>query len=283
MIRFGTDRAKAMLQRVGFSGDASIRNRMLSSSIESAQKRVEGNNFDIRKTLLEYDNVINEQRGIIYDKRNNILDNESIHDTILEMIENYVNDLIDSHLSENDFTRNDLSEMIEPLNDIIKDKIELDEIANRNIDDIADYLTKRIISEYEEKVKSIPEEVTNEFEKAITLRVIDTYWMEHINTMSHLKEGIFLRSYAQNDPLREYKTEGYELFEKLLEKIDAQTTIYLLKAEVRQNSERKQVANGVANDGKEKKKSTPKRVNKIGRNDPCPCGSRKKYKQCCGK
>ena len=225
MVRFGTDRAKMLLQRVGFSGDASIRNRMLSSSIESAQKRVEGNNFDIRKTLLEYDNVINEQRGIIYEKRNNILDNESVHEDILEMIENYVNDLIDSHLSENDYNRNDLSEMIEPLNDIIKEKIELDEISNRNIDDIADYLTKRIISEYEEKIKSIPEEVTNEFEKAITLRVIDTYWMEHINTMSHLKEGIFLRSYAQNDPLREYKTEGYELFEQLLEKIDAQTTI----------------------------------------------------------
>ena len=283
MIRFGTDRAKAMLQRVGFSGDASIRNRMLSSSIESAQKRVEGNNFDIRKTLLEYDNVINEQRGIIYKMRNDILDNESIHQTILEMIENYVNDQIDSHIPENDFNRNDLSEMIEQLNDIIKDKIEIDEIANRDIDDIADYLTKRIISEYEEKIKSIPEEVTNEFEKAITLRVIDTYWMEHINTMSHLKEGIFLRSYAQNDPLREYKTEGYELFEKLLEKIDAQATIYLLKAEVRQNSERKQVASGVANDGKEKKKAAPKRVNKIGRNDPCPCGSGKKYKQCCGK
>ena len=283
MVRFGTDRAKMLLQRVGFSGDASIRNRMLSSSIESAQKRVEGNNFDIRKTLLEYDNVINEQRGIIYEKRNNILDNESIHETILEMIENYVNDLIDSHLSDNEFNRNDLSEMIEPLNDLVKDKIELDEITNRSIDDIAEYLTKRIISEYEEKTKSIPEEVKNEFEKAITLRVIDTYWMEHINTMSHLKEGIFLRSYAQNDPLREYKTEGYELFEQLLEKIDAQTTIYLLKAEVRQNSERKQVAQGTANDGKEKKKAAPKRVNKIGRNDPCPCGSGKKYKQCCGK
>ena len=282
MVRFGTDRAKMLLQRVGFSGDASIRNRMLSSSIESAQKRVEGNNFDIRKTLLEYDNVINEQRGIIYEKRNNILDNESIHETILEMIENYVNDLIDSHLQE-EFNRNDLSEMIEPLNDIVKDKIEIDEIANRDIDDIADYLTKRITSEYEEKIKSIPEEVTNEFEKAITLRVIDTYWMEHINTMSHLKEGIFLRSYAQNDPLREYKTEGYELFEKLLEKIDAQTTIYLLKAEVRQNSERKQVAQGTANDGKEKKKAAPKRVNKIGRNDPCPCNSGKKYKNCCGR
>ena len=283
MVRFGTDRAKTMLQRVGFSGDASIRNRMLSGSIESAQKRVEGNNFDIRKTLLEYDNVINEQRGIIYEKRNNILDNESIHETILDMIDNYVNDLIDSHLSSNEFSRNDLSELIEQLNDLVKDKITVDEISNKEIDDIAIYLSKRLITEYEEKIKSIPQEVTNEFEKAITLRVIDTYWMEHINTMSHLKEGIFLRSYAQNDPLREYKTEGYELFEKLLERIDAQTTIYLLKAEVRQNSERKQVEQGVANDGKEKKKASPKRVNKIGRNDPCPCGSGKKYKQCCGK
>ena len=283
MVRFGTDRAKTMLQRVGFSGDASIRNRMLSGSIESAQKRVEGNNFDIRKTLLEYDNVINEQRGIIYEKRNNILDNESIHETILDMIDNYVNDLIDSHLSSNEFSRNDLSELIEQLNDLVKDKITVDEISNKEIDDIAIYLSKRLITEYEEKIKSIPQEVTNEFEKAITLRVIDTYWMEHINTMSHLKEGIFLRSYAQNDPLREYKTEGYELFEKLLERIDAQTTIYLLKAEVRQNSERKQVEQGVANDGKEKKKASPKRVNKIGRNDPCPCGSGRKYKQCCGK
>ena len=283
MIRFGTDRAKMLLQRVGFSGDASIRNKMLSNSIESAQKRVEGNNFDIRKTLLEYDNVINEQRGIIYQKRNNILDNESIHESILEMIENYVNDLIDSHINENNYTRNDLSEMIEPINDILRDKISLDEIDNREVEDIFNYLFKKIVTEYEEKIQSIPEEVTNEFEKAITLRVIDTYWMEHINTMSHLKEGIFLRSYAQNDPLREYKTEGYELFEQLLERIDAQTTIYLLKAEVRQNSERKQVAEGVANDGKEKKKAAPKRVNKIGRNDPCPCGSGKKYKQCCGK
>ena len=283
MIRFGTDRAKMLLQRVGFSGDASIRNKMLSNSIESAQKRVEGNNFDIRKTLLEYDNVINEQRGIIYQKRNNILDNESIHESILEMIENYVNDLIDSHINENNYTRNDLSEMIESINDILRDKISLDEIDNREVEDIFNYLFKKIVTEYEEKIQSIPEEVTNEFEKAITLRVIDTYWMEHINTMSHLKEGIFLRSYAQNDPLREYKTEGYELFEQLLERIDAQTTIYLLKAEVRQNSERKQVAEGVANDGKEKKKAAPKRVNKIGRNDPCPCGSGKKYKQCCGK
>ena len=284
MVRFGTDRAKALLARVGFSGDASIRNRMLSGSIESAQKRVEGNNFDVRKTLLEYDNVINEQRGTIYEMRNNILDNESIHETILESIENYINDLVDGHISENNVNKNDLSEMIESLNDILKIKIELNEIVNLDIDTLIDYIYNRLVTEYEEKIKSIPQEITNEFEKAIMLRVIDTYWMEHINTMSHLKEGIFLRSYAQNDPLREYKTEGYELFEKLLEKIDAQTTIYLLKAEVRQNVERKQVAEGKTNENSDKeKKKSPKRVAKIGRNDLCPCGSGKKYKQCCGK
>ena len=107
--------------------------------------------------------------------------------------------------------------------------------------------------------------------------------MEHINTMAHLREGIHLRSYAQNNPLREYKTEGYALFDELLAKIDEQTTTYLLKAEVRQNSERKKVAEGVTNDGKDKAKSGPKKVKKIGRNEPCPCGSGKKYKQCCGK
>jgi len=285
MIRFGTDKAKMMLQRVGFSGDASIRNKMLSRSIESAQKRVEGNNFDIRKTLLEYDNVINEQRGIIYQMRNNILDNESIHETVVEMFNNYINDLVDSHISEDgSFTRNNLSEMIEPLNDILKDKIILDEIANRETDDLILYLSKKLTSEYEEKIKSIPTEITDEFEKAITLRVIDTHWMEHINTMSHLKEGIFLRGYAQNNPLIEYKNEGYELFDKLLQRIDSQTTTYLLKAEVRQNSERKKVAEGVTNENSTKvKKKSPKRVEKIGRNDPCPCGSGKKYKQCCGK
>jgi len=285
MIRFGTDKAKMMLQRVGFSGDASIRNKMLSRSIESAQKRVEGNNFDIRKTLLEYDNVINEQRGIIYQMRNNILDNESIHETVVEMFNNYINDLVDSHISEDgSFTRNNLSEMIEPLNDILKDKIILDEIANRETDDLILYLSKKLTSEYEEKIKSIPTEITDEFEKAITLRVIDTHWMEHINTMSHLKEGIFLRGYAQNNPLIEYKNEGYELFDKLLQRIDSQTTTYLLKAEVRQNSERKKVAEGVTNENSTKvKKKSPKRVEKIGRNDPCPCGSGKKYKQCCGR
>ena len=285
MIRFGTDRAKMMLQRVGFSEDVSIRNKMLSNSIESAQKRVEGNNFDMRKTLLEYDDVINEQRTIIYNKRNEILDMESIHDTVLEMFKNYTEDIVYSHLVENEsLSRNDKSEILESVNDLLKEKIIFDEIEFKNSDEISEYISQKLISEYETKIKKIPEEITNEFEKAITLRVIDTYWMEHINTMAHLREGIHLRSYAQNNPLREYKNEGYNLFDELLSKIDAQATTYLLKAEVRQNSERKKVAEGTTNEDKEKsKKSAPKRVTKIGRNEPCPCGSGRKYKQCCGK
>ena len=283
MVRFGTDRAKLLLQRVGFNDDMSIRNKMLSGSLESAQKRVEGNNFDIRKTLLEYDNVLNEQRTIIYKKRNDILEKESIHEDVLESMKNFVYDSIESHLSSDSPNRNDLSEMLEGINDLLKDSITIDEISNMDEDTMADYIFNKMKLEYEEKIAKVPDEIKDEFEKAITLRVIDTHWMEHINTMSHLREGIHLRGYAQNDPLREYKNEGYELFEKLLMKIDAQTTTYLLKAEIRQNTERKEVEKGVANDGKETKKKAPKRVKKVGRNEPCPCGSGKKYKQCCGK
>ena len=284
MIRFGTDRAKTLLQRVGFNEDMSIRNKMLSNSLESAQKRVEGNNFDIRKNLLEYDNVLNEQRAIIYKKRNEILELESIHENVLDSINNYVYDMIEDHLNEGEYSRNDFSEMLESINELLKDKIVIDEVFTLGKDEIADYIFEKLKQEYEEKLTTVPEEVKDEFEKAISLRVIDTHWMEHINTMAHLREGIYLRGYAHDDPLRAYKNEGYELFEKLLMKIDAQTTTYLMRAEIRQNVERKEIEKGVANDGKEKqKKTTPKRVNKIGRNEPCSCGSGKKYKQCCGK
>ena len=284
MVRFGTDRAKLMLQRIGFSEDVSIRNKMLSNSIESAQKRVEGNNFDMRKTLLEYDDVINEQRVIMYDKRNQILDSESIHDMVIETFKNYVEDIVYSHLEEEEnLTRNDKSEILERINELLKEKVTFEEIEYKSSSEIAEYLITKLTLEYESKIKKVPKDVTNEFEKAIMLRVIDTYWMEHINTMSHLREGIHLRSYAQNNPLREYKTEGYAMFDDLLSRIDAQTTTYLLKAEIRQNSERKKVSEKVTTneDKSTVKKSSPKRVNKIGRNDPCPCGSGKKYKNCC--
>ncbi len=286
MVRFGTDRAKALLQRVGFSDDMSIRNKALSSSIESAQRRVEGNNFDIRKTLLQYDDVINKQREIIYNKRNEILDSESISDTIKETIHNHIEDLVHEHIMpEGHLTEKDLSEIVEAVNEnLLRKDMKVDEIENMDIPEVVDYIFNRVDQEYVDKMSEVPDDIRNEFEKAVALRVIDTHWMEHINTMSHLREGIHLRGYAQEDPLRAYTTEGYELFDRLLCTIDKETTIYLLRAEVRQNTERKEVAKGEAvRDPQKEKKRQPKKVKKVGRNDPCPCGSGKKYKQCCGK
>ncbi len=286
MIRFGTDRAKEMLQRVGFDDELSIRSSMFAKTIESAQRRVEGNNFDIRKQLLQYDDVINNQRTIIYEKRNEILDTESIYEMLLNNFIDYVDELVYSHLIDHDkLTDLDLSEILEAVNTkLLKRAILIDEVQNKTKDEIVDIIAHKIINEYEEKVKSIPEEIRNEFEKAIALRVIDTHWMEHINTMSHLREGIHLRQYAQEDPLRAYTTEGYELFDNLLYTIDHETTLYLLNSEIRQNIERKKVVeNVIANDGDEPVKRKPKKSEKIGRNEPCPCGSGKKYKMCCGR
>ncbi len=285
MVRFGTDRAKALLARVGFDGDASIRNKMLSNSMEQAQKRVEGNNFDMRKTLLEYDDVINQQREIIYERRNEILDSESIHETILNTFRDYVTELVESHIMpEGRLTDQDLNEIKEAMNELLKNDIDLADLQNRTIEETIENIYSRVISEYDEKLKSIPEEIQNEFEKAIALRVIDTHWMDHINTMSNLREGIYLRGYGQENPLQAYTKEGFDLFDEMLNTIDKESTIYLLRAEIRQNIERKQVVEGKAVEDTDKvKKQQPKRVSKVGRNELCPCGSGKKYKNCCGK
>jgi len=285
MVRFGTDRAKGLLQSLGFNDDMAIRHKMISSSIEQAQKRVEGANYDMRKNLLQYDDVINQQREKIYEKRNNILNNESIHETVIESFDNYIYDLVFSHIApENELTSNDLDEILEVVNgNLLKKAINKKDLEKIKPEEVVNIIVSRLTKEYDEKIKDIPDELKNEFEKAISLRVIDTYWMEHINTMSILREGIYLRGYANEDPLRAYTNEGFELFEDLLINIDKQTTLYLIKAEIRQNVERKQVAKAeVTNEDKSSKKQ-PKTSKKIGRNEPCPCGSGKKYKQCCGK
>ena len=284
MVRFGTDRAKVMLQKVGFTDDQSISLKMLANSIETAQKRVEGNNFDIRKNLLEYDNVVNEQREIIYEKRNEILDSESIHEVIINLFNNYITHLVESHLDGNNLNGKSLNEILEFVNEkLLSKKITLDDLNDMDYKQITDYIISKIVLEYEAKVESVPKEIMAEFEKAIYLRVIDMHWMENINAMSLLREGIHLRSYAQENPLRAYTTEGFEMFDNMLDTIEKETTMYLLKAEIRQNAVRKEVAKGEAMSDNKPKKKEPKRVNKIGRNDPCPCGSGKKYKQCCGK
>ena len=287
MIRFGSEKIKNILQSTGIDDGMVIRSKMFSRSVASAQKRVEGNNYDMRKTVLQYDDVMNKQRELIYGKRNHILDSESIHDDILKTIYNHVADLIESHCGESEhLDKQDIVDIIEYVNsNLLKKNIDEVFFENKSIDEIIDELTALITEEYEEKIKDIPEEVSNEFEKVINLNVIDKYWMEQINTMAHLKEGIFLRQYAQDNPLRAYTTEGFELFDTMLENIDKYTTLYLVKAEIRQNIERKQVVkNQSTNDSSSDSKGrTIKKGEKIGRNQLCPCGSGKKYKNCCGK
>ncbi len=306
MVRFGTDSAKALLKRVGFDGELSIRSKALSKSIESAQKRVEGNNFDTRKHLLEYDDVINNQRMIIYRQRNEILDSESIHSTTLNHFKEHITNVVNSHLIETDkLTGIDVSEILEYVNEnLLKNDLKVEDLEELDSESVIDTIYEKVVEEYDNKLSEFDEDLKNEFEKAITLRVIDTHWMDHINAMSLLREGIYLRQYAQEDPLRAYTAEGYEMFDNLLAAIAQDTTRYLLNAEIRQNVEREQVIEGTPNEDKGKvkkqtpvkviegtpnedkgkvKKQTPVKVQKVGRNDPCPCGSGKKYKQCHGK
>ena len=285
MRRFGTDRIKNMLMSLGLDGDQAIRSKSLTKSIESAQKKVEGNNYDNRKSLLDFDNVLNEQREIIYSRRNEILDEDSIHEKIIETFRNTIINLVERHIPpENYLTENDKSEIVEYVNtNFLKNQnLDVKDIESLKDQEVVDYIFELVIKDYEKKMISSP--LMNEFEKAISLRVIDSNWVEHMSAMEHLKEGVGLRGYAQNNPVQVYTMEGYEMFDNLLNKIDNDIALFLLKAEVKQNVERKQTLQGHANDGKEKLKAQPKRVSvKIGRNDPCPCGSGRKYKVCCGK
>lgn len=283
MVRFGTDRIKALMQSAGFDEQA-IRSKIFTSSIEGAQKRVEGNNFDIRKQLLQYDNVMNEHREIIYRKRNEILDQESIHENVLNSFKDYINNIVIKYLNSEEETR--YEELTDYINkNLLKTKkIKLSQIENKTIEDATEIIYELLNEDYEEKIKEMPWELVNEFEKAIALRVIDTNWMNHINNMEHLKEGIGLRGYANEDPLQAYIKEGYQIFDNMMAKISEEISMFLLRAEVRQNIERKEVAKPIINNKDEKTlKGGTHKKEKIGRNDPCPCGSGKKYKQCCGK
>ncbi len=284
MRRFGTDRIKAMLTTLGIEETQAIRSKALTRSIETAQKKVEGNNYDIRKTLLDYDNVLNEQREIIYNRRNEILDEDNIHESIVEIFRNTISNLIESHYDKDGkLNEENLKELVEYVNAnyLQKNNLQLDDIKELSDNELRDKIFDLIIKDYETKMIDSP--LMTEFEKAISLKIIDSNWVEHMSAMEHLKEGISLRGYGQTNPIQAYTMEGFEMFDDLLIKIEDLTAQFLLKVEIRQNTERKQTLNGVANDGKEKVKKMPVKSNKIGRNQLCGCGSGKKYKQCCGK
>ena len=289
MIRFGSDKIGTLMEHMGLT-DQAIESKTFTGSVTQAQKRVEGNNFDARKQLLQYDDVMNEQRTLIYNKRNNILDSESIHEMIKTSFRNHIEDIVKSHIPpEGYLTEEDILDITNTVNEnLLKNHIKQEEISNITPDEVIDKLSKLVIGEYEQKLESIPQEVIDEFEKVIALQVVDRYWMDHINTMSHLREGIYLRGYGQQDPLRAYTMEGYDLFDAMLQAIDKDISVYLLKAEIRQNIERVEQTPKeqlLTNDSDDTVKKKPKvnKNKKVGRNDPCPCGSGKKYKQCHGK
>ena len=285
MHRFGADKVKGMVQSLGLDEMEQVRSKMFTKSVESAQKKVEGNNYDMRKNLLDYDNIVSEQRKIIYERRNEILDSENIHEIILDIIKDYIDELIDSHIApEGYLTDSDMDGICDAVNHNLlkKEKIRQEDLYGKKEDEVFEILSERVIKDYEEKIEIVPEEIVTDFEKHISLRVIDEAWVKHIADMDQLREGIGLRGYGQNNPLQAYALEGYEMFEAMQDNIDASIATFLLKMEIKQNFAAKQME-GNAGDGKEKVKKTVTNDSKIGRNYKCSCGSGKKYKNCCGK
>lgn len=289
MRRFGSDNLKQMMDRLGIDEDMPIESKMVTRAVESAQKRVEGNNFDARKTLLAYDDVLREQREVIYKQRYEVLDaEEGIRHIVEQMIESVVERLIETHYNEEDDTYN-YEAIVEyaQANLLDRQDISVGDIKGKERDEIKEFIMEKIKRRYDEKQQQLTEEQFREFEKVVVLRAVDTKWIDHIDQMDQLRQGIGLRAYAQNDPLREYQIEAYNMFEAMVQSIEEEVARYIMKAEIQSNLQREQVVKNtkaVAGGEAEQKKRQPYvRKERVGRNDPCPCGSGKKYKHCHGR
>ncbi|AJD31631.1 MULTISPECIES: preprotein translocase subunit SecA [Clostridium] len=285
---FGSERMQGIVDKLGLGEDEAIESKMVSSAIESAQKKVEGNNFDIRKTLLQYDDVINKQREIIYKQRSEVLEGEDLKNQITDMMKDVVYTAVNSHISgvEEEF-ETELQNLINYLEDICLPKgvVNVKEISNLSDEEIKEKLLETVENIYSHKEKEIGEEQIREIERVILLRVVDTKWMDHIDDMDHLKQGIGLRAYRQQDPVQAYQFEGSEMFEEMIYNIKVDTVRYLFHVEIEKAPEREKVAKETSTNYDEDsvKKQPIKKENRIGRNDLCPCGSGKKYKNCCGR
>lgn len=292
MKRFGSERVTAFLERLNIGEeDAVIQSKMLSKQVEAAQRRVEGNNYDSRKNVLQYDDVIREQREIIYNQRQQvIMEDKTLTDVLMNMVRRTVDRVVDDHTLMDpknpkyegilDFARNAV---------VHEDEINLDDLEGKTPEEMKAYLYRLANDVLHEKEKHLngPEQML-EFQKVVILRVVDSKWTDHIDAMDQLRQSIGLRSYGQNNPLVEYQTEGYQMFEDMVGAIEFEVTRLFMKAEIRQNVQREQVAQGSAQGGNTEEANTasakkPAHVKKVGRNDPCPCGSGKKYKNCHGK
>src|SRR5699024_551012 len=290
MRRFGSDNMKAMMEKMGMDDSQPIQSKMVSRAVESAQKRVEGNNYDARKQLLQYDDVLRQQREIIYAQRNEVIDSDNLRSILEAMIQTVVKNLVHSHIEKEDVQSEDSRAMIDYIhgNLLPEGEITEDILKGKTPDQMVDIILAKVKERYDEKEELLTPEQMREFEKVILLRSVDTKWIDHIDAMDQLRQGIHLRAYGQNDPLREYQAEGFQMFEEMIANIEAEVSKYVMKAQIRDNLQREEVAENtkaVAGSGGEEEKSrTPfVRKERVGRNDPCPCGSGKKYKHCHGR
>ena len=288
MRLFGSDRLIAMFNALGIPEGQQIEHKMLSNAIESAQKKIENNNYGIRKNLLEYDRVMSEQREIIYGERRRVLDGESMRDVIYKMItdttEHFVDMVIRDDAEPEEWDLNELNTLLLPILPI--EPVTLARIETKKKNSLKQQLKEEAVKLYEAKEAEFPDpEMMREVERVILLKVIDRKWMDHIDDMDQLRQGIGLQAYGQRDPLVEYKISGYDMFDEMTENIRQETVRLLLRVKVEQNVEREQVAKVTGTNKDDSGPKTPKKREnlKVYPNDPCPCGSGKKYKQCCGR
>ncbi|WCR26242.1 preprotein translocase subunit SecA [Paenibacillus thiaminolyticus] len=288
MRRFGADNVLGMMERLGFEEDQPIESKLITRAVESAQKRVEGNNFDLRKVVLQYDDVMNQQREIIYRQRREVLEAENIRQIVMDMIKPCIERTVDAHCNEDDIPENwDLQEIVDYIHRTMldEDTITKDDLWGKEKDEIIEFLFEKVVAQYTEREERLGEELVREFEKVVVLRAVDSKWMDHIDAMDHLRQGIHLRAYGGTDPLREYQFEGYEMFNSMVASIQEEVSQYIMKARVEQNVERQAVVDesNMSTNAEPAVKRPVAKGETIGRNDPCPCGSGKKYKQCHGK
>ncbi|MDU5412912.1 MAG: preprotein translocase subunit SecA, partial [Clostridium perfringens] len=289
---FGSEKLQSVVDRLGLEETEAIESKMVTKSIENAQKKVEGNNFDIRKTLLGYDDVMNKQREVIYKQRSQVLEGENLEDSVQAMIEDVVTSAVQAHLGnidEDDFEK-ELGDLIKYLEDIMlpHGKFTVEELKTSSNEEITRKFIECAREIYKEKEEFVGSEQMREIERVIILRVVDTKWMDHIDDMDHLKQGIGLRAYKQQDPTQAYQMEGSAMFDEMINNIKIDTVRYLFHVKVEaEKPQRERVAKETGashgGDSQEVKKKPVKKEPKVGRNDLCPCGSGKKYKSCCGR
>ena len=286
---FGSERMQGVIDKLGLQDNEAIESKMVTKALENAQKKVEGNNFDIRKNLLGYDDVMNLQREVIYRQRAEVLDGKNLKEQIQGMISEVITNAVNAHLSgENINIEEDLKELFKYLEDICMphNTFTVDELADLSNEEIINKILEKATEIYAQKEAEFGEEQMREIERVILLRVVDQKWMAHIDNMDHLKQGMGLRAYKQQDPIQAYQMEGSAMFDEMIDGIKFETVKLLYHVRAERPVEREKVAQetGASHGNDQSLKNEPvKNENKVGRNDDCPCGSGKKYKNCCGR